>query len=262
MLRSFTALRPRLGVILGSGFGPVANAVRELLEVPYGTLPGFPVLTAKGHHGCAVLGMLEGTPVLVMGGRAHYYEGHSLGAVTFPVRVMAAFGVTTLVLTNAAGGINPSFRKGGFMLVRDHINLMGANPLRGPECEGLERFVDMTAAYDPGLADLFRQAARECDISLNEGVYLAVSGPNYETPAEIKAFARLGADAVGMSTVPEVLVARQCGLRVAALSCISNMAAGMGEPILTPEDVLATSGGVSQSATALISRFAKLHGKT
>lgn len=182
-------------------------------------------------------------------------------AVTFPMRVLAAFGVEAIVLTNAAGGINKNFRKGDFMLIQDHINLMGDNPLRGPVPKGRERFVDMTQAYDPVLSDLVRQSAKAIGVELREGVYLAVSGPNYETPAEIRAFAALGADAVGMSTVPEVLVARQCGMRVAGVSCISNLASGLGETKLTPDDVIATTGSVSKVGTALIENFANLYGK-
>lgn len=181
-------------------------------------------------------------------------------AVTFAIRVLGELGVRALVVTNAAGGINRSFRKGDFMLIRDHINLMGDNPLRGAVPAGLERFVDMTKAYDPGLADLLRQAALANAVQLQEGVYLAVSGPSYETPAEIRAFAALGADAVGMSTVPEVLVARQCGMKVAGISCISNLASGLGEEELTPGDVIATTAKASKTAAALLKRFADLYG--
>jgi purine-nucleoside phosphorylase len=196
-----------------------------------------------------------------LSGRAHFYEGHAMEQVTFAVRVLAACGVTDLLLTNAAGGINRKFRAGDFMLVTDHINFMGANPLRGPARPGVPRFVDLTGAYDARLAALMRQAGRRAGVKLRRGVYLAVSGPSYETPAEIRAFARLGADAVGMSTVPEVIVARQCGLRVAALSCITNLAAGVGRHPLTHEEVLAAGERVRTAAARLLKKFARLYGR-
>ena len=181
--------------------------------------------------------------------------------VTFAVRALAAFGVRDLVLTNAAGGLNPRFRAGDFMLLSDHINLMGTNPLCGPPAPGLPRFVDLSHAYDDKLGSLFVRAAKTAKIKLQNGIYLAVTGPSYETPAEIRAFARLGADAVGMSTVPEVIVARQCGLRVAALSCITNMAAGISKSPLSHEEVLETAEKVKPKAAALLEGFAELYGK-
>jgi purine-nucleoside phosphorylase len=195
----------------------------------------------------------------VLSGRAHYYEGHCLIAVTFGTRLLAALGVRELLLTNAAGGVNPRFRAGDFMLLTDHINLMGANPLRGPVKHGENRFVDLTRAYDAGLQKRFRTAARRTGVRLRTGVYLAVSGPSYETPAEVRAFRSLGADAVGMSTVPEVIVARQLGLRVAALSCITNLASGVSRSPLTHEDVLETGRDAAPRAAKLVTEFARLH---
>src|SRR3990172_5788435 len=224
-LGKMSRLRPRLGLVLGSGFGGVASVLRQTEAIPYSELPGFPTVRVSGHAGKLVFGQLSGTPVLALCGRAHFYEGHAMEQVTFAMRMLAAFGITDLLLTNAAGGVNPRFRPGDFMALTDHINFMGTNPLCGPEIPDLPRFVDLTQAYDPGLNRLLRRAAKASGARLHEGVYLAVCGPSYETPAEVRAFAQLGADAVGMSTVPEAVVARQCGLRVAAVSCITNLAA-------------------------------------
>jgi purine-nucleoside phosphorylase len=200
-------------------------------------------------------------PVLVLSGRAHFYEGHSMERVTFAVRALAAFGIRDLLLTNAAGGLNKKFRAGDFMALTDHINLTGANPLRGPAAPGLQRFVDLTDTYDASLRDLLFAAGKISQIKLQCGVYLAVSGPSYETPAEIRAFAKLGADAVGMSTVPEAIVARQCGLRVAAISCITNLAAGISPEKLSHAEVLETAERVKKSGAALIKNFAEMYGK-
>jgi purine-nucleoside phosphorylase len=197
--------------------------------------------------------------VVVLAGRSHYYEGHDFTKITLPVRALAGLGVRSLLLTNAAGGINARFQPGDLMVITDHINLMGANPLRGPCPEGRERFVDLTEAYDAGLRGLLTAAAKAEGLRLRKGVYLAVSGPSYETPAEIRAFARWGADAVGMSTVPETIVARQCGLRVAGLSCITNLAAGRSRTPLSHHEVLETAVRVEQAAAGLLERFASLH---
>ena len=261
LLKILTPLRPTLGLVLGSGFHHLESELKLSREVPYARLPGFPPAGVAGHTGRLLLGHLGSTPVVVLSGRAHYYEGHDLDVVTFPVRALAAFGVRDLLLTNAAGGISVHFRPGDFMLITDHINLMGANPLRGPARLGLPRFVDMTEAYDPALSNLVRKAALECSLSLHTGVYLAVSGPTYETPAEVRAFARLGADAAGMSTVPEAIVARQCGLRVAAVSCITNLAAGLSPRPLSHDEVLQTADRVKISGTFLLKHFARLYGQ-
>jgi inosine/guanosine/xanthosine phosphorylase family protein len=250
-------LRPVLGLILGSGFGGVMERVKVEREISMAKVPGFVPPAVGGHAGRVVLGWLGGLPVCVLSGRAHYYEGHSLEEITRPVRALAALGLQNLLVTNAAGGIGRPWRPGQLMLIRDHINLMGANPLRGPAPAGLERFIDLTRAYDERLSDLLRQAARRCRIRLREGVYLAVSGPSYETPSEIRAFRVLGADAVGMSTVPEVIVARQHGLAVAGISCITNLAAGMGNPLLSHADVLAAGAEAGKRAASIIEQFAQ-----
>jgi inosine/guanosine/xanthosine phosphorylase family protein len=254
-------LRPSLAIVLGSGFHSVAGAVQVEREISYGKLSGFPRTGVGGHVGRLLSGRLAGTPVLVLDGRAHYYEGWSLEQVTFPIRVLAASGIEAVLLTNAAGGINRRFRPGDFMALADHINGMGANPLRGTAAGEDSRFVDLTQAYDPGLNRLLKKAANLTKVRLHSGVYLAVAGPSYETPAEIRAFARLGADAVGMSTVPETVVARQCGLAVAAVSCLTNLAAGRGRRRLSHMEVLAVVEQVKGRAARLLSTFAKLHGK-
>ena len=260
-LRKLSRLRPTLGIVLGSGFDQVLSELLVEKEIAYAKLPGFPPVGVSGHAGKLFIGHLGGTPVVVLSGRAHYYEGHSMSQVTFAVRTLAACGIRDLLLTNAAGGVNRSFRPGDFMVLTDHINLMGANPLRGPAIPGLPRFVDLTCAYDQELRRMLIRAGRESGVKLRAGVYLAVCGPSYETPAEIRAFAKLGADAVGMSTVPEAIVARQCGLRVAGLSCITNLAAGQGKEPLSHAEVLETASRVNVLAARLIVNFAKSYGQ-
>jgi purine-nucleoside phosphorylase len=261
-LKQISKLRPTLAIVLGSGFHPVLTALRVDMKISYTKITGFPIPTVNGHAGELVFGHLGDTPVLVLSGRAHFYEGHSMEQVTFPVRTLAAFGIRDLLLTNAAGGINKKFRVGDFMVLTDHINLMGANPLRGPAISGLNRFVDLTGTYHKGLRALLFHAGKKCHLRLHRGVYLAVSGPSYETPAEIRAFARLGADAVGMSTVPEAIAARQCGLNVAGISCITNPAAGMGKGSLSHAEVLETAKKVEFLAVELLKKFTVLYGKT
>lgn len=258
-LSRLTRLRPTLALVLGSGFGHVIDRLQVEAEIPYEKLSGFPRPSVGGHQGKVIIGSFGDVPVCVLSGRAHYYEGHGMETVTFPVRVLAEFGIRDLLLTNAAGGINRRFRPGDFMCLTDHINLMGANPLRGPLAKGRERFVDLTHAYDARLTGILRRAAKKVRLKLHSGVYIAVSGPSYETPAEIRAFACLGADAVGMSTVPEAIVARQCGLAVAGLSCITNLAAGRGNALLSHADVLATGERVRQGAAALVEQFVTLY---
>jgi purine-nucleoside phosphorylase len=260
-LKKISTLRPTLAILLGSGFHHVLAELRVDKKTSYAKIPGFPKPTVNGHAGEFFLGFLGKTPVLVLSGRAHFYEGHPMERVTFAVRALAAFGITDLLLTNAAGGINKKFRAGDFMVLTDHINFMGANPLRGPAISGLNRFVDLTDAYDAGLNRLLFKAGKCSNLKLRRGVYLAVSGPSYETPAEIRAFATFGADAVGMSTVPEAIVARQCGLNVAAVSCITNPAAGMGKGKLSHAEVLQTAERVKKSGAALIQNFAALYRK-
>jgi purine-nucleoside phosphorylase len=260
-LKDICSLRPSLAVILGSGFHHVLNELKVEAEIAYTKLPGFPPVGVSGHTGQLLIGHLGGTPVMVLSGRAHFYEGHEMALVTFATRTLAAYGIKDLLLTNAAGGLNRQFRPGDFMMLTDHINLMGINPLRGPAISGLPRFVDLSCVYDQGLRALLRRAGRACGMTLRAGVYLALSGPTYETPAEIRAFARLGADAVGMSTVPEAIVARQCGLRVAGLSCITNLAAGRSGRPLSHAEVLETAERVKTSAARLLKTAARFYGK-
>jgi len=251
-------MRPSLAFVLGSGFHAVGAAVRATLEVDYANLPGLPIPRVAGHAGRLSVGYLGPSSVIVLSGRCHYYEGHSMAAVTLPVRMLAEFGVRDLILTNAAGGINPRFRPGDFMLATDHLNLMGANPLRG-STESRNNFVDLTDAHNPRLRKLLKQAATQRKTPLRTGIYAAVSGPSYETPAEVRALARLGADAVGMSTVPEIIVARQYGVNVAAISCITNRAAGLGKTPLSHAEVLSTAHKSQAKATDLLLSFAELY---
>jgi purine-nucleoside phosphorylase len=256
-LKKNSHLRPTLAIVLGSGFHHVLTALQVEKKVSYARIPGFPVPSVSGHAGELYFGTLGGTPVAVLSGRAHFYEGHPMERVTFAVRALAEFGVRDLLLTNAAGGINPGFCRGDFMVLTDHINLMGANPLRGTP-----HFVDLTRVYDVRLNALLFRAGKSCKLKLQRGVYLAVSGPSYETPAEIRAFGRLGADAVGMSTVPEAITARQCGLNVAAVSCITNLAAGISREKLSHAEVLETAERVKTLAAKLLKTFAGLYGKS
>lgn len=263
-LKTISSLHPKLAIVLGSGFHHVLTELRVDKKIAYAKIPGFPKPTVSGHAGELYFGHLGKTPVLILNGRVHYYEGHDLAHVTFAVRALAAFGITDLLLTNAAGGINKKFRVDDFMVVTDHINFMGVNPLRplwGGQPQTLPRFVDLTETYDKKLHELFFRAGKISKSKLQHGVYLAVSGPSYETPAEIRAFARLGVDAVGMSTVPEAVVARQCGMRVAAVSCITNLAAGIGRHKLSHAEVLKTAERVKKPAAQLIKQFGELYGK-
>ncbi len=247
------SLRPQVALILGSGLGMFAEEIEEPIEIPYDQLPHFPVSTVAGHAGKWVAGIVEGRPVLCMQGRFHYYEGYSMQQITFPIRVMHELNIGDLIVTNAAGGIRPSFQAGDLMLIEDHINWMFANPLRGPNVEDWgPRFPDMSQAYDKEWLALAEQVAARCGISVHRGVYLAVTGPSYETPAEIRAFRKLGADAVGMSTVPEVIVAKHQGMRVLGISCISNLASGILDQPLSHEDVVKTSNQAKDRLTALV----------
>ena len=256
-LRRASSLRPKLAIVLGSGFHATAKQAKLAVSVPYAKLAGFAAPSVPGHAGQALIGHLGGTEIIILQGRAHYYEGHSMAAITLPIRVLAEYGIKCLLLTNAAGGINRKYQPGEFMAFKDHLNFMGDNPLRGPAQPGLERFVDLTQIYDPSLTKILQSAARKTKTKLHSGVYCAVSGPNYETPAEVRAYGKLGAAAVGMSTVPEAIVAHQCGLRVAALSCITNAAAGLTDDALTHDEVLSTGATASQSAGNLLTEFAR-----
>jgi purine-nucleoside phosphorylase len=258
-LKKISPLRPTLAIVLGSGFHHALTELRVAKKIAYTNIPGFPKPTVSGHAGELYFGHLGKTPVLMLSGRAHFYEGHEMERVTFATRTLAAFGITDLLLTNAAGGINKNFRAGDFMVLTDHINFMGANPLRGAAIPGLPRFVDLTETYDKKLRAVLFRAGKISKLKLQRGVYLAVSGPSYETPAEIRAFAKLGADAVGMSTVPEAIVARQCGMRVAGISCITNLAAGISKQSLSHAEVLETAEKVKTLAAKLLKNFAEFY---
>ena len=238
-LRQHLPFTPDLALVLGSGLGGLADEIENAVTIPYRDVPGFPVSTAPGHAGQFVAGQLGGKNVLCMQGRFHYYEGHEMSAIALPVRVFKALGCRALVLTNTAGGVNWDFNVGDFMLITDHINFMGANPLRGANDDSIgPRFCDMTQVYAPDLQSLALRVAKEQNLVLQKGVYLGYMGPSFETPAEIRAFRTLGADAVGMSTVPEAIAASHCGLPVLGLSLITNMAAGMAGKRLSGDEVI------------------------
>lgn len=253
LIRSRTLLEPRVAVVLGSGLGGFADELEEPVEIPYGEIPGWPVSTALGHAGTLALGEIDSVPLAVMRGRAHLYEGFSAAEVVFGVRVLARLGVRTLVLTNACGGVREDLAPGQLVLVSDHINLQGSSPLIGPNDESLgPRFVDMSDAYDPGLRAAAHAAAARLGFELPEGVYAAWLGPAFETPAEIRMTRAIGGDLVGMSTVPEVLAARHMGLRCLAISCVTNMAAGVLPEPIDHEQVLAVGASAQGRLTALL----------
>lgn len=243
----------RVGVVLGSGLGGVADDLAAAHAVPYAELPGFPVGTVSGHAGRLVLGTLAGVRVAVLQGRAHLYEGVEPAAVREPIRTLAALGAPSVLLTNAAGSLRPAVGPGSLMALADHINLMGANPLTGPNDDDVgPRFPSLLDAYDPALRAVLREAAAAVAVELAEGVYLAVTGPTFETPAEIRAFRTLGADAVGMSTVPETIVARHAGLRVAAVSVITNLAEGLSDVPLSHDQTLDAAAGAAADLRRLV----------
>lgn len=245
-------LRPSVALVLGSGLGGLASLVEEPVVVPYGEIPGFADTTVEGHAGRLVAGRLEGTDVAVLQGRYHAYEGHDPATLVVPVRAMAALGAGTLIVTCAAGGVTRRLRPGTLMLIADHINLMGRNPLVGPARAGEARFPDLSDAYDPALRERARAAAADSGIELAEGVYAAVLGPSYETPAEIRMLERLGADAVGMSTVPEVIAARAAGLRVVGIALVTNPAAGVVEAPLHHDDVITMAARAADTFQQLV----------
>jgi len=255
VIRSRISVEPRIAVVLGSGLGGFADDFEEPVGIPYEDIPGFMRSTAAGHAGRLVIGQIDSVPVVAMQGRVHYYEGYSLEEVTFPIRTFSLLGIKTLVLTNAAGGINVQLTQGALMVISDHLNLMGVNPLIGPNDERFgPRFPDMSTVYSPELQELVIDEAKAIGVEVRRGVYGALSGPSYETPAEIHLLRNMGADAVGMSTVPEAIVARHMGLEVLGISCITNMAAGIsGEPI-NHEEVMATGDRVRGTFTELLGR--------
>jgi xanthosine phosphorylase len=244
---------PRLGLVLGSGLGTVADAIAPVATIPYAELPGFPGSSVAGHAGRLVLGELAGLPVACLQGRAHVYEGVAPAALRTPVRTLRRAGAELLVLTNAAGSLRPEVGPGRLMLIADHVSLLGTNPLTGPNDDDVgPRFPSLRDAYDPALRAVAHEVAAAAGIALAEGVYLATPGPSFETPAEIRAFRTLGADAVGMSTVPEVIVARHAGLRVVAVATITNLAEGMGGEALSHEQTLRAATGGAGDLRALI----------
>jgi purine-nucleoside phosphorylase len=246
---------PVAGIILGSGLGGLASRIVNPIAVPFAEVPGFPTATVVGHAGTVIGGSLAGRPVVALAGRFHMYEGHDVALAGFPVRVLHALGARTLFVSNAAGGIRQGFRPGDLMLICDHLNLMFRNPLIGALEMGDERFPDMSAPYDGALAQQLREHAGALGIVLQEGVYGGLLGPTYETPAEVRMLATLGADAVGMSTVPEVIVARAIGMRVAGISCITNLAAGISTHPLSHAEVLETTRRVAARFETLVERF-------
>jgi purine-nucleoside phosphorylase len=255
--------RPRVGMVLGSGLGDAAEGVTQPVIIPYGSIPHFPESTVQGHSGCIVAGMMGGAPVLVMQGRVHFYEGYTPWQVTFPMRVLGAMGIGAVILTNAAGAIDENLRLGQLVLITDHINMMGWNPLVGPNeprfairpDAGL-RFFDMSEPYSPWIRGLAKDIATTEGFDLGEGIYLAVSGPSFETPAEIRAYRTLGAQLVGMSTVPETIVARHMGMEVLAVSCVTNQAAGLSPTPLSHQEVFKTGQQVRWRLRRLLEQLA------
>jgi purine-nucleoside phosphorylase len=252
-LLSQTPLRPTIGLVLGSGLGGFADEFSEAMRIPYANIPSFPRSTAIGHAGQMVLGKVGDVAVAAMQGRVHLYEGYAPQEVAFPIRVFGRMGIRALILTNAAGGINLEYKQGALVVITDHINLQGHNPLVGPNDDRFgPRFPDMTQAYWKPYREIALRAARNLGKTLYQGVYAGLLGPSYETPAEIRYLRTIGADLVGMSTIPEVIVARHMGLKVLAISCVTNMAAGISDEVLNHEDVLATGERVKEDFVALL----------
>jgi purine-nucleoside phosphorylase len=252
-LRSRCGMLPETAIVLGSGLGDFADTLLEAIATPYGQIPHWPASNVVGHAGRLVIGNVAGKRVAALSGRVHYYEGHDLGTIVFPIRVMGRLGVKRVILTNAAGGINTGFGQGALMIIDDHINLLGSNPLVGPNDDRFgPRFPDMSEIYSTRLRALADEAARVKHVPVSHGVYVAVHGPSYETPAEIRFFRTIGADAVGMSTVPEAIAARHMGLEVLGISCITNMAAGVLPQPLVHDEVMETARRVRGSFIALL----------
>ena len=255
IIRSRTTETPRVAIVLGSGLGGFADDFDEPVGIPYEEIPGFARSTAEGHAGRLVIGKIDQVPLVAMQGRVHFYEGYSLEQVTFPIRAFKLLGIKTLILTNAAGGVNVQLTQGALMVLSDHLNLMGDNPLRGPNDSRFgPRFPDLTSAYSPELQEIAVEEAKALGIEIRRGIYAALAGPSYETPAEIHLLRSLGADAVGMSTVPEVIVARQMNIEVLGISCITNMAAGISDQPINHEEVMATGDRVRETFTQLLRR--------
>lgn len=258
MIESKLTVKPEIGLILGSGLGVLADEIESPVVIPYHEIPGFPTSTVSGHKGQLVIGKLQGTTVVAMQGRFHFYEGYDMQLVTLPVRVMKAIGVEKLIVTNAAGGINESFNPGDLMVIKDHLNMFGTNPLIGPNLEEAGvRFPDMSQAYTKSYISLAHEAAKDIGLNIREGVYAGNTGPVYETPAEVRMLRTLGGDAVGMSTVPEVIVARHSGMKVLGISCISNMAAGILDQPLTHDEVIDTTEKVRHDFLTFVKEIVK-----
>src|SRR5580700_5214803 len=256
-----TALRPRIGIVLGSGLGAFASELQDATAISFADIPHFPQSTVPGHSGRLVLGTIANVPVAVMQGRVHAYEGYSSDEVTFPIRVLGRMGVAQVVLTNAAGGINPAFKQGQLVLLSDHINLTGRNPIAGANDDRFgPRFFDMSEAYSARLRRFAHDASQAMNFRLDEGVYLSVLGPSFETPAEIRAFATMGADLVGMSTVQETIAARHMGIEVLGISCVTNMASGIQKEPLSHEEVMETGRAVEAQLAELLTRVVALMG--
>lgn len=257
-IRARSQIKPRVGIILGSGLGAFVKEVRVESTIPFRDLPNFIPPTVEGHSGNLIMGDVDGVPVAILQGRIHYYEGHSMETVVYPTRCLAMLGIEILILTNSAGGFGDTMQAGDFMIIEDHINLMGTNPLMGPNVKELgPRFPDMTEAYDRGLIQKMESVFDRQGTKFHKGVYCGVSGPTYETPAEVRYLKMIGGKAVGMSTVPEAIAANHLGLRVAALSCITNLAAGISRRKLSHDEVTETARQVEQKFTQFLKEFVK-----
>ena len=249
---------PKIAIILGSGLGTLADDISDKTVIPYKDIPNFPVSTVKGHKGELIFGKIEGVPIIAMNGRFHYYEGYDLKETTYPIRIFSLLGVKTLILTNAAGGINTSFKKGDLMIINDQLSFFCESVLRGPNIDEFgERFIDMSTTYDKDYINILKDIMSDLTGKANEGVYAYMRGPTYETPAEIRALRTLGADAVGMSTVPEAIIAHHSNIKCVGISCITNMAAGVTNEILTHEDVKETALKTEETFKKLIHKFIK-----
>lgn len=252
------SLKPKVGLILGSGLGAIADTIKDAVKLPYNGIPNFPVSTVKGHAGQLVIGTLENNPVVAMQGRFHYYEGYDMNSITFPVRVMKELGIEKLIVTNAAGAINKKYSPGDLMIINDHLNLQGTNPLIGKNIEEQgTRFPDMSTAYDNNLIKIAHKAGKRLKTKLKEGVYACMTGPSFETPAEVRLLRLLGADAVGMSTAPEVIVANHAGIKCLGISCLTNMAAGVLNQPLNHEEVIETSTRIKETFINLMMEIIK-----
>jgi purine-nucleoside phosphorylase len=253
LVRSRSPLTPKIGMILGSGLGHIADQLEEKTVIPYRDIPHFHGTSVEGHAGQMMLGRFEGVPVVILSGRFHLYEGYPMETVAFPTRVVCALGIQTLLVTNAAGGVNTRYRACDLMIIEDHLNLMGDNPLKGPHLAELgPRFPDLTEAYNRACIGILKETAQSLQIPVHQGVYAGLLGPTYETPAEVRMLRTLGADAVGMSTVPETIAANHLGVRVAGISCITNLAAGISNQKLTHDEVIENSRNASDSMKRLL----------